>query len=154
MTSPAPRHCAPLRLAVHYDAGWAELTAPGAPADEVVRLRTGSLREAARQAAQSATPVFVDIDVLLAGSVNEAFLAFTDQRPGWSPGLRAEVIVHPGTPSTLAGLLWDIWAARVADGVTLHATDPHALTARLLDEVVPLLARRGLNVDVGTPSAA
>lgn len=146
----------PLRIAVHYDDGWTELTAPATCADQVTRLRTGSLHEAARQAATAPKPAFIDVDVLLADSVNEAFLAFTDQRPGWTPGAHAEAIVHPGTPATLAGLLWDIWAARVAGGVTLYATDPHALTQRLLGEVVPLLAGRGLRLSLsgGTRSAA
>lgn len=142
----------PLRLAVHYDDGWSELTAPRRAADEVSRVRAGSLSEAARLAAAAPRPAFVDVDVLLAGSVNEVFLAFTEQRPGWSPGARAEAIVHPGTPATLAGLLWDIWAARVAPGVTLYATEPAALTERLLTEVVPLLAARGLVVNL--PDAA
>ncbi|WP_454166075.1 hypothetical protein [Gordonia iterans] len=138
----------PLRLAVHYDHGWTELTTPRHSPDRVTRVRAGSLSEAARLSAIAPSPAFVDVDVLLAGSVNEAFLAFTEQRPGWSPGARAEAIVHPGTAATLAGLLWDIWAARVAPGVTLYATDPAALTERLLTEVVPLLAARGLTLEL------
>ena len=140
----------PLRLAVHYDHGWTELTAPHQDAEQVSRVRTGSLAEAARLAAATPRPAFLDIDVLLAGSVNEAFVHFTEQRPGWSPGARAETVVHPGTPVTLAGLLLDIWAARVAPGVTLYATDPAALTERVLDEVVPILAARGLTLALGT----
>lgn len=144
-SQPAP----PLRLAVHYDDGWAELTAPRHSAEQVTRLRTGSLSEAARLSPSTPSPAFLDVDVLLAGSVNEAFLAFTDQRPGWSPGTAAEAIVHPGTPATLAGLLWDIWAAHVAPGVTLYATDTAALTEAVLTEVVPLLAARGLVLNLG-----
>lgn len=139
----------PLRLAVADRGVWTELTPPRHDADRVTRVRAGSLSEAARLSAAAPRPAFIDVDVLLAASVNEAFLAFTEERPDWSPGARTEAIVHPGTPVTLAGLLWDIWAARVAPGVTLHAADPAALTDRVLTEVVPLLAARGLVLDLG-----
>ncbi|MFT3715103.1 MAG: hypothetical protein QM774_03895 [Gordonia sp. (in: high G+C Gram-positive bacteria)] len=146
---------APLRLAIVTPAGgWVELTGPAATVGDVHRLRVGSLSDAARLAAASARPAFVDVDVLLSGSVNQAFLEFTDRHPEWSPGARADAIVHPGTVATLAGLLWDVWAAQVADGVTLLSDDPESLLDRLVDDVIPLLHSRGLPIDLGAPAPA
>ena len=144
-----------LRIALHTETdGWVELTAPGAAPQEVNRLRVGTLSEAARLAQVSDRPAFVDIDVVLADSVNRAFLEFTEQHPDWFPGARTEAIAHPGTSATLAGLLWDIWAARVADGVTLHSSDPHGLLDRVIDEVIPLLEARGLPLPLEVVVAA
>lgn len=140
----------PLRLAVEHRGGWTELTDPGQSADQVTRIRTGGLADAARLAARAPRPAFIDIQVLLARSVNDAFLAFADEHPGWSAGTRAEAIVHPGTAATLAGLLWDIWAAGVAPGVTLQARDSATLIDKLRTEVLPLLAARGLRVEVNS----
>ncbi|MCV7193604.1 hypothetical protein [Mycolicibacterium brumae] len=140
----------PLRIALHTEPeGWVELTNSAADPGEITRLRVGALSDAARLAAASARPAFVDVDVVLADSVNQAFLEFTELHPQWSPGARADALAHPGTSATLAGLLWDIWAARVADGVTLRSADPEQLLRRIVDEVIPLLESRGLPLELG-----
>ncbi len=138
---------APLRLAVQDADGWTELTAPAQPVDRITRIRAASLSEAARLAATAPRPAFLDVEVLLAPSVREAYADFRRLRPGWSPGARTAVISHPGTVATLAGLLWDVWAAGVAPGVTLLADDPEALTAVVLTRVLPLLETHGLRLD-------
>ncbi|GAB11178.1 hypothetical protein GOARA_064_01800 [Gordonia araii NBRC 100433] len=139
---------APLRLAVEIDdrsdRRWVELT-PSAP-DDVERFAAPTLRDAAQRTARSPLPAFVDLDVYLAETVSTAFAGYARLHPEWTPGSPTESLVHAGTASTLAGLLWDIWAARVADGVTLRSADPH-LVRRVVSEVLPLLTVRGLAVE-------
>lgn len=126
-----------------------ELTSSTEGPGEITRLRVGALSDAARLAAASVRPAFLDVDVVLADSVNQAFLEFSEQHPHWSPGAGGDAVAHPGTSATLAGLLWDIWAARVADGVTLRSADPDQLLRRTVDEVIPLLESRGLPLALG-----
>lgn len=143
-----------LRLAVDVgdsESGWIELT-PAAPG-EVERFTAPTLHDAAVRTARSTRASFVDLDVFLADSVPAAFDGLARNRPGWTPGARGDSLVHAGTPSTLAGLLWDIWAARVADGVTLRGDDPHRLTHRVVAEILPLLAARGLVVQTRSSAA-
>ncbi|MFT3662227.1 MAG: hypothetical protein QM809_12795 [Gordonia sp. (in: high G+C Gram-positive bacteria)] len=142
-----------IALVTEHD-GWIELTSPAASVDDVERLRVGALSDAARLSAAASRPTFLDIDVVLADSVNQAFLDFTDRHPDWYPGARSETITHPGTSRTLAGLLWDIWAVGVADGVTLRSADTDAPITKVIDEVLPILASRGLPLSFHTVSAA
>ena len=137
------------RIAVaDRDGAWRELTA-GDPAP-VDRVRAPSLSVAADRAARASKPVFVDVDVVLAESVRAA-LDLLDER---HPGRPSSSIVHAGTVETLAGLLWDLWAAGVADGVTLIADDAEALAALITGRVVPLLAARRLPLQLRAPQAA
>ena len=144
---------APLRIAVasgsHAD-DWTELTPPSA--GRIERISVSDLGEASAYTARARRPVFVDVDVALADTVAEAFDEFAATRPGWTPGARVGVITHPGTVATLAGLLHDVWAAHVADGVTLLSDDPHELARVLHDDVAPLLAT--FDVHLAAPAAS
>lgn len=137
-----------LRLAVEADGRWRELTQPGP--GRVERFRAPALRDAADMTARCAAAAFVDLDVHLADSVPAAFAGLARQRPGWVPGRREETLVHAGTPATLAGLLADIWSVGVAHGVTLRPTEPAAFDRRWAEQVIPLLAARGVNVSLPT----
>ncbi len=137
---------AALRLAVEADGQWREVTAAGP--GRVERFRAPALRDAADKTARCAAAAFVDLDVYLADSVPAAFAGLARQRPGWVPGRREETLVHAGTPATLAGLLADIWSVRVAHGVTLRPAEPAALGQRLAEQVIPLLAERGVLVSL------
>ncbi|GEE03080.1 hypothetical protein nbrc107696_35260 [Gordonia spumicola] len=133
-----------LRIAVQSDSSdWVEITSSDdAP---VKRVRTGSLGQAAQATSRSSRPVFVDLDVHVSDTVANAYAEYAADHPGWSAGTRTGVIVHPGTVATLASLLGDVSAAHVADGVTLRGPDAAAL-ARIVDDVTPLLAARGVAV--------
>ncbi|WP_132994183.1 hypothetical protein [Gordonia zhaorongruii] len=136
-----------LRIAVEPDeSAWRELTVPQ---DDVPlhRIRVNGLGDAAQATARSTRPVFVDIDVVVADSVGAAFAEYRARNPGWSPGAHVGTIVHPGTASTLARLLSDIDAARVADGVTLRGPLEHDLI-RIVHDVASRLG-----VTVGVPAA-
>ncbi|MFT4199368.1 hypothetical protein [Gordonia sp. (in: high G+C Gram-positive bacteria)] len=131
-----------LHIAVEGDAGWVELTA-GTTGD-IHRFRAPDLREAARRTASSDRPAFVDIELYLAESVPQAFAGLRRARPGWRPGATGETLLHAGTAATAIGLLRDIAAVGVADGVTLRPADPSVSAAGLLDELLPALRARGL----------
>ncbi|MFT3899923.1 MAG: hypothetical protein QM728_06735 [Gordonia sp. (in: high G+C Gram-positive bacteria)] len=135
-----------LGLAVETADSWVPLTP--ATETEVERLRAPTLRDAAHHTARSDRQVYIDVDVFLSDSVGAAFCGLARVRPGWAPGRADESLVHAGTPATLAGLLWDIGAARVADGVTLRSAAPGVAVERILAEVLPLLASRGIAVGV------
>ncbi|QKT07193.1 hypothetical protein HUN08_08285 [Gordonia sp. X0973] len=142
----------PFRLAVESaDGAWIEIT-PQRP-EPVRRFRAPTLRDAADHAARSPGAAFVDLDVYLADTVAAAFDGLARLRPGWTPGAVTATVVHAGTPSTLAGLLWDMWAAHVADGVTLRSEAPEALAHTVATAVIPLLTARGLAVESGSAAA-
>jgi hypothetical protein len=52
----------------------------------------------------------------------------------------------------LAGLIWDIWAARVADGITLRSDVPAVLLSQVLETVLPELEAHGVRFRVGGQS--
>ena len=126
-----------LRIAVDADGDWTELTRPTSDSP-VARIAAPSLGEAAHRARRTRRPAFVDLDVHLADTGLDAFAGYAATHPGWSPGVRTDVIVHPGTTSTLTNLLADIAAAGVADGVTLRGPDASTLV-RIVAEVAPRL---------------
>jgi len=153
--SAAAGSVAGLRIAVEFPGDpreWVELT-PDAPG-QTERFRAPTLRDAAARTARSTNASFVDLDVFLAESVPDAFAGLAARRPGWSPGTRTESLVHAGTPSTLAGLLFDIWTARVADGVVLRSDDPLALSRQIVGDVLPLLSARGLPAQTRSTAVA
>ncbi|MFT4088343.1 MAG: hypothetical protein QM658_14555 [Gordonia sp. (in: high G+C Gram-positive bacteria)] len=123
---------------------WHELTSAPREAAPPRRIRVDSLGEAQSSTSRSDDVVFVDVDVLLADSVGAALARYRASNPGWRPGATDTGLVHPGTARSLAGLLWDIWAAQVADGVTLRLrSDDHGSLERL-EAVTALLAARGV----------
>ncbi|MFD4183513.1 hypothetical protein [Rhodococcus sp. NPDC058514] len=150
---------------------WVDLTAsadPGAQLDlaavpgAVVRIRAHDLREAQQQrdriradaAADGRDPdsvtVLLDVEVLLGDDSRSARRELA-QLDGDLGGVRVpDSIAYVGTASGLAGLIADISAAGVADGVTLLPLVLPRVLDRVVDEVLPSLHERGLT----RPSAA
>ncbi|MFG1784701.1 hypothetical protein ACGFIU_19870 [Rhodococcus oryzae] len=150
---------------------WVDLTAPADPDAQldlaavpgtVVRIRAHDLRGAQQQrdriradaAADGRDPdsvtVLLDVEVLLGDDSRSARreLALLD---GGLLGVRVpDSISYVGTASGLAGLIADIRAAGVADGVTLLPLVLPRVLDRVVDDVLPLLHERGLT----RPSAA
>lgn len=155
---PEPSSFAAPRVAVDLapvglpGASWTELT--GGPAQgggAVHRVGAPYLVEAQRRAArarrtQPGAVVFVDVRAHVAPDAATAFAQYARLDPGWAPGRVGEDITYVGTPAGLAGLVWDVWAAGVADGVTLRAFDPRLLLRSFHREVAPLLAARGVGL--------
>ncbi|UYP19358.1 hypothetical protein OED52_01925 [Rhodococcus sp. Z13] len=155
----------PLRVAVELagPAGpdyWADLTlgrAGDPPLDltsaspNVVRVRASDLREAgklrdrvrAEAAAEGRDPdsvtVLVDLEVVLASDARTA-----RRRPDAVRRGGAGTLSYVGTPHGLAGLIADIHAVRVADGVTLVPLDASFTVEHLVDGTLPWLESRGL----------
>ncbi|MFC7451329.1 hypothetical protein [Rhodococcus daqingensis] len=144
---------------------WVDLTAPADPAAQldlaavpgaVVRIRAHDLRGAQQQrdriraevAADGRDPdsvtVLLDVEVLLGDDSRSARreLALLD---GGLRGARVpDSISYVGTAPGLAGLIADIGAAGVADGVTLLPLVLPRVLDRVVDDVLPLLHGRGL----------
>ncbi|ALG87073.1 hypothetical protein ACH46_20065 [Gordonia phthalatica] len=110
------------------------------------RVRAATLLDAQKRTATASDDVFVDLDVLVASSVSEAYDRYRRIRPGWQPGARVPSLVHPGTVDTLAGLLADIAVTGVADGVTLTSRDAEQLLDLIYGDLAERLAVHGTDV--------
>ena len=78
-----------LRIAIEYPDGpdsarWVELTDDGSRGSK--RVRAATLLDAQKRTATASDDVFVDLDVLVASSVSEAYDRYRRIRPGWQPG--------------------------------------------------------------------
>lgn len=138
-----------LRIAIEYPDGpdsarWVELTEDGSRRTE--RFRAATLLDAQKRTAGTSGDVFVDLDVLVASSVGEAYDRYREIRPGWQPGTQVPSLVHPGTVDTLAGLLADIAVTGVADGVTLTSRDAEQLLDLVYGDLADRLAAHGADV--------
>lgn len=126
----------------------------------VVRIRASDLREAQQErarvrvdlAAEGRDPdsvtVLVDLEVLIASDARTARkeLALLDSVLE-SPRIPAS-LQYIGTPVGLAGLIADIQAAGVADGVTLLPLSLPKVLEQLVDGTLPWLEKRGLVTSV------
>ncbi|MEU1994189.1 hypothetical protein ABZ511_07040 [Nocardia gamkensis] len=140
--------------------GWFDLNAPAHARDDtrVVRVRARDLGAAQRLTAQvkaTATDggrppgrveVLVDLAVMIAedAATARARLARLDGRLGqpWgSPSLS-----YVGTPAGLAGLLADMRAVDVADGVTLQPMSMPEVLGHIAFETLPQLESLGLRL--------
>lgn len=138
---------------------WTDLTEPGSfgsPA-RIVRTRATDLRDAQRKTAQvravvaargdhqSSVQVFVDLDVMIAcnSSLVRTDLSrlFDSDQTRQSP----RSLAYIGTPKGLAGLIQDIHAAEVADGVTLVPRTANVFY-RIIGETIPCLEAAGLHI--------
>ena len=164
-----------LRVAVEFVEGpgpdvWADLTVDrdgGGPLDlsaappTVVRVRAADLREArkirdrvrADASAEGRDPdtltVLVDLEVIVDV---EARLARRRAQDAWrKDGGGATGLSYVGTPSGLAGLIADIHAVKVADGVTLIPVGGGVTVDNVIDGTLPWLGSRGL-VEVSSSS--
>ena len=127
-----------------------DLSADGS---NVVRVRAADLREAGKlrdriravAAREGRDPdsvtVLVDVEVVLA---SDARTARTRRiRPESTRG-EAGTLSYVGTPHGLAGLIADIHAVQVADGVTLIPLAAPFTVEHLVDGTLPWLESRGL----------
>ncbi|PTR29119.1 luciferase-like monooxygenase [Rhodococcus sp. OK519] len=132
----------------------------------VHRVQAVDLREAqqtrsrirAQVAAEGRDPdsvtVLVDIETLIADDSRSARaeLALLDETLGVPH--QPTTLSYVGTPHGLAGLIADIQAADVADGVTLLPLALPQVLERIVDGTLPWLERRGLAVASDTVDEA
>ncbi|MGV9408504.1 hypothetical protein ACWDOP_01215 [Nocardia sp. NPDC003693] len=138
---------------------WIELTTsnPLDPAT-VRRVRTTDLLRTKRRTAQwkadaaaagrgpADTIVLVDLEVIIAEDVSSAHRALerldalVDSPP--SPA----TLRYIGTPAGLAGLISDIYAAKVADGVVLLPLANAKILAHIVSGTLPALAAAGARI--------
>ncbi|MFD6896767.1 hypothetical protein ACFWB0_19760 [Rhodococcus sp. NPDC060086] len=157
-----------LRVAVEFDEGpgpdvWADLTVDrdgggsldlSAAPRTVVRVRAADLREArkirdrvrAEAAAEGRDPdsltVLVDLEVIVDV---EARAARRRAQEAWRRnGGGASGLSYVGTPRGLAGLIADIHAVKVADGVTLIPVAGRVTVDNIIDGTLPWLRTLGL----------
>ncbi|MFE3292151.1 hypothetical protein [Rhodococcus sp. NPDC059234] len=139
---------------------WVDLT--GAPLDlvaepaTVVRVRARDLREAqlrreavrARVADEGRNPdsvtVLLDLEVLLADDHRSARRELARLDASLARPRVPDSISYVGTAPGLSGLIADIGAAGVADGVTLLPLVLPRVLDRVVDDVLPDLHERGL----------
>jgi len=158
----------PLRVAVELTGPpgpdyWADLTAgragdppldPAGPSANVVRIRATDLREAGKirnrirseAEAEGRDPdsvtVLVDLDVIVDSDARTARIRHARLDSVTRRG--AGTLSYVGTPHGLAGLIADIHAVRVADGVTLVPSTASFTVEHLVDGTLPWLEARGL----------
>lgn len=142
----------PVRLALATPGAWTEVT-DARPTESIVRIHASDLREGQQARARAraeaveagkdadSVAVFLDIEIHVADDARTARREFAAlDLPAVPSSIR-----YVGTPSGLAGLVADVKAAEVADGVTLIAVGPEQ---RNLDKiargVVPWLEDRGV----------
>ncbi|NMN96889.1 hypothetical protein [Antrihabitans stalactiti] len=123
----------------------------------VVRVRAADLRDAQRLRAgiradaiaagrdPDTISVLLDIETLIAPTAFEARIELA-QLDAVQPHPSATV-TYIGTPNGLAGLIADIAATEVADGVTLRPLELPASLEHIVLDVVPALAERGLTIE-------
>ncbi|TAM64406.1 hypothetical protein [Mycobacterium sp.] len=147
-----------LRIAVDLGRDWVDLTACNRPNFTTVRIKASDLCAAQRETARihrdasersdhcDVTTVLVDLEAMTAEHFSAAraqllSLGASDGVPDHSESLR-----YVGTPAGLAGLIGDIFVARVADGVTVRPLS--STTLRDFCEItLPRLRRFPLQID-------
>lgn len=126
---------AAVRLFVVDQADWQELTGGGQP---TVRVAAADLQQArrtrARLRATDDVAVILDVTVSVAGDYRSARGELAAD---------SSTVQYAGTVDGLAGLLTDIEAAGVADGVTLISASPRQDLRLLGRDVLARLAWRG-----------
>jgi alkanesulfonate monooxygenase SsuD/methylene tetrahydromethanopterin reductase-like flavin-dependent oxidoreductase (luciferase family) len=123
-----------------------------APTLETVRIQASDLAEAQAQrsrlrqdfAAAGHDPdqlaVILDVDTHIAADARTARKDLANSVSVPAP----QSLLYVGTASGLAGLIADIKAADVADGVNLHPIlEQDQVRSRIVDDVLPVLAARG-----------
>lgn len=141
-----------VRVALVHSNVWTEIT-DGLPTSSVVRTQAADLREGqqARARARSeavgagasadSVGVFLDIEIHIADDARTARREFAALNAPTVPGS----IRYVGTPAGLAGLVADVKAAEVADGVTLIPVGPAQRNLeKIATGVVPWLEDRGV----------
>lgn len=119
---------------------------------DIIRISETDLRRAARageavrrSAAEDDRDVSVMLDIGVVIDDDSACACRKLDDLERSAGVRRPVpLMYAGTPRGLAGLLADIHALGIADGVTLFTSDPGGEERRVVDDVLPILERKGL----------
>ncbi|MGU3432914.1 hypothetical protein ACNHUS_07830 [Actinomycetes bacterium M1A6_2h] len=127
-----------------------------APKLDTVRIQASDLAEAQAQRSRlrkdfvdagqdpDQLSVILDVDVHIAVDARTARKDVASSASVPAP----TSLLYVGTASGLAGLIADIKAADVADGVNLHPIlDRNDVLVRVVDEVLPWLSSRGVVVD-------
>ncbi|SNS71650.1 hypothetical protein [Rhodococcoides kyotonense] len=151
-----------VRVAVAHSGAWTEIT-DAAATESVVRISAADLREGqqARTALRAdavaagkdadSVAVFLDIEFHIADDARTARREFATFDVPAVPGS----IRYVGTSAGLAGLVADVKAAEVADGVTLVAVGPETRNlGDVASGVVPWLEDRGVAFHVDELLAA
>ncbi|MFD4368859.1 hypothetical protein [Rhodococcus sp. NPDC058521] len=153
---------------------WVELTDPGVtePLDltsdpaEVVRIRAVDLRDAQQQrtriraaaAADGRDPdsitVLVDVEILVADEARAARKELAQLDSALDVARAPLSLQYIGTGSGLAGLISDIQAADVADGVTLLPLSLPRVLQNLVEVTLPWLGDRGVQLAQGAADDA
>lgn len=118
---------------------WFEWTRSNAPA---IRLAAADLAQARRSSellkrrtagqSEDDTSVVVDLTVLVAPTARAARSILRDQMNSSGEGRPTDSLSYVGTPAGLRGLIFDIRAAGVADGVTLLPLGLHNSISELI----------------------
>ncbi len=124
---------------------WVTLVGDGAA--DVVRIHADDLRQAqkrtvALRSGSDDVTVLLDIEVLVAATAAQA-RAELRALDGLGPQPLTSGIRYIGTPSGLAGLISDVVAAGVADGVTLLPLSLAGTLEQVERDVLPRLRRGG-----------
>lgn len=128
---------AAVRLFVVDQADWHELTDGG---QQTVRVAAPDLQQARRARARirAADDVAVILDVTVSVAAD-----YRSARSGLGAAEDQPSVHYAGTVDGLAGLITDIEAAGVADGVTLISASPRQDLRDLARDVLARLATRG-----------
>lgn len=151
-----------VRVAVDRRGAWTEIT-DGSKRGTIRRIHAADLRESQQirrrvlsEAVEAGddterVAVFLDIEIWIADDAGTARREFAaSDAPAVPSSIR-----YVGTPSGLAGLVADVGAAEVADGVTLVPVGADARTlAAVALGVVPWLEKRGVTFSVTAVHAA
>ena len=158
-------HHPALRIEIgdRIESRWFDLAARDEDGVSVVRIRATDLADAQRVRASiraevdaeggdpTTVAVLVDVSVLIAPQARSARSALI-RLDGLLRGPRKnDSLEYIGTPTGLAGLIADMYAVGVADGVTVLPLTERTVVEHLVDETLPDLAVRGL-VPRTTPS--
>ncbi|GGC52917.1 hypothetical protein IEU95_10350 [Hoyosella rhizosphaerae] len=114
--------------------------------ERLIRLRARDLGEARQRyegikLGDPRAVVLLDIYGYSADSWRQAFDAYRQINPQWKPGGVFDTITYVGSHSGLVGLIEDVHAAGVADGVTVQGPDDW-LQAFHRDTLKPWLATK------------
>ena len=144
---------------------WLDLTVPVAESERldlsayprhVVRIRAAARRAAQIERARIRTEladdgrdpddvtVLVDLEVLIAADARSARRELARLDSEWGAPRTPVSLQYVGTPLGLAGLIADITAAGVADGVTLLPLTLPGVLEQVVDTTLPWLESRGL----------
>ena len=149
---------------------WVGLTAKPSALElsSIIRIQATDLRDAQRQTMQirrsegqqgrdpAAVMVLVDVEVVIDHNSRSALDKWAELERASAGSHVSKSVLYVGTANGLAGMIADIYAADVADGVTLVPLMPGAF-AHIVNSTLPLLQAQGFAFDAdsrGLPSGS